>query len=751
MIAQLPEHAAPSLELKKLPELSEPAQKAEPKIRKNGSFWLIGGHIALLCTFLATLTLTSVELTVVWGLMAGLLAVSGYCYWQYFHQKLNRMRSIVLRLSEHVEQLSDKAWELREGEERHRSLVEAFGDSVMHRSADDTIIFTNDSFANIFSKPAEKLIGTKFNPQSLGMAENFPPRDQQGVVHEIGISLASGKRWYSWFDVPIRDATTGLPAIRSIVRDVTEHKKTELALMQARQKAETASNAKTRFLANVSHEMRTPLNGILGMSDLLRDTKLSPDQCTYNEAIHTSGAALLTLIEDILDITRIEANNFEWRRDEIDLAQQVEHVAELLSVRAHSKNIGLSTYISNQIPDRVIVDDGRMRQVLINLLGNAVKFTESGEVCLRVMPVGDITSKSRAKIRFEIEDTGPGISGEDKERVFGEFVQVDDENTRKHGGAGLGLAISQAIIGEMGGKIIVESDGSSGTVFSFELDLEIAAPLKPHPKPLADRHILMVSGSKHENAALAKTIEDAGGVVAKGAASEPNYNCILMDFTTTDDPVRELAEIKSNSPALSRAVILVPPEKRKNLQSYMDNGFDAFLIKPVRGDSLRKILSHDPVEQEIILPIASPKKKSPNNTAALVLLAEDNEINALLAKSILKKDGHQVCHVANGRLAVSEFEKAATEGRPFDLVLMDLHMPVMDGLDAISHISKFEQKTQMRPVRKIILSADEQSQTLLDAKIVGADDYLTKPFNPAKLIEIAREQAGSFSHPPAAK
>lgn len=733
MIEQLPVHEAPSL------DFSGPSsvENSNNNTKNTGNLtesWLIAGHALVL--FALTIVANFTIIDTIWrgGAIFGSLVIAGCFYWKYHLLQNVHLRETIARLDGQVEQLSDKTWELREGEERYRSLVEAFGDMVMHRYGDGTITFTNDSFASILGKTPDELIGTRFKPQSLVGNEKFPPLEQQGVVHEICIDSKKGKRWYSWLDVPIRDAVSGRPAIRSIVRDVTRHKETEAALRDASEKAETASRAKTRFLANVSHEMRTPLNGILGMSDLLSDTELTPNQTTYNEAIHTSGAALLMLIEDILDITRIEANKFEMRRDEINLAQQVEHVAELLSVRAHSKGIGLSTYISSDIPDRVSVDAGRLRQVLINLLGNAVKFTEHGEVCLRVS-----LAKKKSAIRFEVEDTGPGISIEDKRRIFDEFVQIDDENTRKYGGAGLGLAISQAIIREMGGEISIESDGKTGTAFSFELDLEIQPNQGQQSKPLDDCSVLIISGSKLESAALAQTISDAGGEAGGGE----NLNYILVDAATSRDPVQSLEAIKTQSSKSTRSIILLTPENRGDLQSYLDNGFDAYLIKPIRGGSLLKILAGESSPQEIKSPDAPVKnqmgKPEIRDNATRILLAEDNDINALLAKSVLEKEGHFVCHVMNGQLAVTEFQKSIEAGLPYDLILMDFHMPVMDGLDAISHISQYERENGLSAVRKIILSADEQSQTRIEAEIAGADDYLSKPFKPARLMEIARE------------
>lgn len=750
MIEQLPVHEAPSLELSELSEVVSPNSISGEKFNKINSFtklWLIFGHVSVLSALIFAANLTGIGTEWRDAMMFGSLAIAGCFYWKYHRSQNVYLKRTIARLDGQVEQLSDKTWELREGEERYRSLVEAFGDSVMHRYSNGTITFTNDSFASIFGKTCEELAGTKFDPQSLIGGGDFPPLDQQGIVHDICIDSKNGKRWYSWLDVPIRDAASGRPAIRSIVRDVTQHKETEAALRLASEKAETASRAKTRFLANVSHEMRTPLNGILGMSDLLSDTELTPNQNTFNEAVHTSGAALLTLIEDILDITRIEANKFEMRKDKINLAQQVEHVAELLSVRAHSKGIGLSTYISSDIPGRVNVDAGRLRQVLINLLGNAVKFTEHGEVCLRVS-----LAEKTSFIRFEVEDTGPGISIEDKQRIFDEFVQVDDENTRKYGGAGLGLAISQAIVREMGGEISIESDGKTGTVFSFELDLETQPNQGPQSKPLDDCSVLIISGSKLESAALAQTITDAGGEAGGGE----NLDYILVDAATSRDPVQSLSAIKTQSSENTRSIILLTSEKRGELQSYLENGFDAYLIKPVRGDSLLKILSGEDPQQDIKSPDA-PLKKQMEEPKALgdatrILLAEDNDINALLAKSILEKDGHFVCHVVNGQLAVTEFQRSAEAGKPYDLILMDLHMPVMDGLDAISHILQYEQENGLATVRKVILSADEQSETQIEAKNAGADDYLSKPFKPARLMEIAREcSVTGTSGPRAAK
>ena len=264
----------------------------------------------------------------------------------------------------------------------------------------------------------------------------------------------------------MRDKTSDQVSHRAIARDITARKRAETALINARERAEYASQAKSRFLATVSHEIRTPMNGIMGMAKLLADTKLSPEQRTYVGAVSTSASALLALIEDLLDFSKIEAGRFDAEPQPMSPREIADNVVELLAAKAFAKGIGLGCHVAPDVPQPITADPGRVRQVLLNLIGNAIKFTDTGGVLLVVTKAG--TGKT-GSIRFSVADTGPGLRPEDTERIFEEFEQADGTSTRPHGGAGLGLAISKRLVGSMGGTISVSSELGKGSDFAFEI------------------------------------------------------------------------------------------------------------------------------------------------------------------------------------------------------------------------------------------------------------------------------------------
>ncbi|MGI9402400.1 MAG: histidine kinase dimerization/phospho-acceptor domain-containing protein, partial [Rhizobiaceae bacterium] len=342
--------------------------------------------IAAFLAFLAIVLLVQgmgLVVTLLLGLSAILVVGAGFMHARSVQTRYRREADL---LRGELETLEDKTWELRESEERYRSMAEAFGDLVMHRDAQGHILLVNAPLAAELGGTPDTVVGTKLNQKILD-AIGVETQSGLAAIREVELPVSSGTRWFQWIDIPIRDEATGKAAIRSVARDITSHKLAEKSLETSRKRAESANLAKSRFLAMVSHEMRTPLNGILGMSGLLRDTSLTPEQTTYNDAVHSSGRALLALIEDMLDMTLIEAGRFEPKIAEINPQQLVEEVCELLSARAHQKGIDLANVISPEVPALVKTDGGRVRQILMNLVGNAIKFTERGGVLVSLTSV----------------------------------------------------------------------------------------------------------------------------------------------------------------------------------------------------------------------------------------------------------------------------------------------------------------------------------------------------------------------------
>ena len=528
------------------------------------------------------------------------------------------------------------------------------------------------------------------------------------------------------------------------------------SLTEARQRAEAANQAKSRVLATVSHEFRTPLNGILGLTGLLMETPLTPDQETYARAVHSSGEALLALVDDMLDFSRIEAGRLELRPSATDLESLLQDIAELLAARAHGKGIDIATDVDIALPAMVMVDAARLRQVLINLVGNGVKFTEAGGVTLGAHVAGH-PSPGRATLAFAVTDTGPGIAPDETERLFGEFEQSDSALTRRHGGAGLGLAISRRIVRQMGGELTVVPGPGGGSLFGFTLDLDMA-PGAERPASedhaLAGRAVLIVAPSGAEPPVLARhlgevgvetrivgTVNEAAAVIGAATAAGQPHDAVLVDARVAP-AATALARIREAAGRGVPAAVLIEPGRRGDIEALRDAGFDAYLVRPVRRSSLTRIVGEivsgsgsfciDPSD-------ARPRQAAPPRRAGTtlsVLLAEDNEINALLARAVLEGLGHDVTDVRDGLAAV---EAATARAGGFDAVLMDLHMPGLDGLKAVRAIRAHERDHGMAPAAILAVTADVLAETRAEARAAGIDAVLEKPMTPDALRQALAE------------
>ncbi|MEO0327825.1 MAG: response regulator [Pseudomonadota bacterium] len=647
-----------------------------------------------------------------------------------------------------LEKLQDKMWEQREREERYRALAEAFGDMTLDRMPDGKITHVNLAFLEFLQLEEAHIIGQQITDiPHFNLVDNLKrPTNQVEVVH---INTPDGEKWLAWIDLPTRNDLTDQSVIRTVARDITRQKQVEIELRNARTKAEAASEAKTRFLANVSHEMRTPLNGILGMSGLLADTELTLEQRSYVSATHDSGVALLTLIEDILDMTLVEAGKLEIRATAINPAKLVEEVCELLSGRAHAKGISISSHTSSNVPEIVETDGGRLRQVLINLIGNAIKFTESGGVHVRLKASASENSDGlQQTLQFEIQDTGPGIAEKDQELVFGEFAQADSKSTRQHGGAGLGLAISKHIIHEMGGSISLRSTLGKGSVFAFQFPPKVIE-LAICEKSAKDKSVLLISSDAGVSYSIANYVKENGGKcdVLESITSittsdqSTNYDYILID---QDVPIPDQANarLEKSFGEQTQRIILLRPEERNSLKSFLNSGFAGYLIKPIRSASLLNLINGKAFGAQDDRQLSSAEKWSKqikkNDKSKNILLAEDNDINAMLARTILEKAGHRVTRANNGSEAVSLFHERLSSDS-FDFILMDLQMPIMDGADAMDEIRAYEESQGLTTIPIVILTADEQNETRQMVAEKGASGFLTKPLDPVRLLDTIND------------
>jgi signal transduction histidine kinase/CheY-like chemotaxis protein len=562
----------------------------------------------------------------------------------------------------------------------------------------------------------------------------------------VVIRTPDGPRWFSWIELSVRDKDSGTVSHRAIARDITARKRAESSLINARERAEYASQAKSRFLATVSHEIRTPMNGIMGMAKLLADTSLSPEQRTYVGAVSTSASALLALIEDLLDYSKIEAGRFDPEPQTMSPREIGDSIVELLTARAYGKGIGLACCAAPDIPQTIVADPGRIRQVLLNLIGNAIKFTEVGGV---LVTIDRVRTDTTDRIRFTVADTGPGLLEADKERIFEEFEQADGTSTRAHGGAGLGLAISKRLVLAMGGTIAVSSKIGEGSQFTFEIPA--ASPtdtLLDRQTMLSGKRAVILSENAIEANAIARTVHAHGGTAeiatnaAQAAAIAVGCNVILIDAALEDGNARLLKHLRKTGFPACEAITLIAPTDRGLLGELRANGYATFLARPVRGETLlRMMMSGNVVTLVPSLPESRLLLSEPsvNRTGLSILIAEDNEINAMLARATLAKAGHRVEVVTNGKAAVDAIVGAGQSNR-YDVVLMDLHMPVMDGLDAIAVIRRYEEDAGLPPMPIMVLSADSQENTRHSVLAHGASGFLTKPLDPEALVLAVEQQ-----------
>ncbi len=644
-----------------------------------------------------------------------------------------------------------------------RGLLAGQADIIFRRNTRGQLTFVNDVFCATFGVTREQVLGRPFVPHVdastgeglLGKAPTVEAAPGAAGAQKFRIrtdqriKTVGGWRWIGWEELPIRDDDGRLVEIQCAGRDITERKNTERDLARARDEAEQANQAKSAFLATISHEIRTPMNGIIGISALLSETTLSPEQANYVQAVRRSGRALLRLIDDILDFSKVEAGHLELEQHPFSLEEMAQGLAELLAPRAQQRGISLSTVLDPTLPTQVIGDQGRLHQVFANLVGNAIKFTDKGGVTLvlrrgQSAPGDDET----AILEAQVIDTGIGMGEEDQRIVFEEFQQARAAAAQRRGGTGLGLAISRRLVSTMNGSIALKSAPGRGTTFSVSIPMPIA-----DAEPLGDDTSLAnitcaVAIEGHEAEAVAEVIRHHGGTSNMVMDTLPIRNQIAKADVLIADAALLTEEgvetLRSANPGLRILAASLAGDRAQALAVTTRTRFsaDGYVLLPARRQTLIAVIRDDASlgdgagehdgshlaggdDPDIVVPDGSSGGGEP--TGRRVLLAEDNDVNALLTVSVLERDGHEVIRVLNGREAV---EALNTQAR-FDIVLMDMHMPEMDGVEATRTL-----RSHGHAVHVVALTANaytEDRQMCLDA---GMDDYLSKPVEPEALRDI---------------
>jgi len=657
------------------------------------------------------------------GMFAGLLVVA-LAALGLRHRRHEAMLKRLKKLEAALEVRDDKIWMLEEKLARAAQFADAQGDLVIREDAEGLVTHANEEFCALMQRSPGEILGRHLALEARGEV-NPIVHDNNSITYDQELVTPTGSRWIAWKEVALADHEGSLIETQRTGHDITARVAGEQALADASERAESASRAKSRFLAVVSHEVRTPLNGVLGMANLLLDSGLSPEQQTYAKSIKTSGEALLSLIEEILDFSKIEAGRLDLESIPFDLSNLVTDVVELLAPRAQAKGIEIAAEIADDMPARVFGDAARLRQVLLNLAGNAVKFTDEGGVLV-------VVEHDQGKIRFIVEDSGPGIGEEAQARIFREFEQADDSPTRRHGGTGLGLAIAAKIVERMGGEISLQSGAERGSVFGFSVDLPaIQSDPAFSPADLSGRDILVASPSPVTGPALERKLSAWGAHVtvaseiriAETLLPERDWTHVFVDRAFG---AAETISLAKQAKGHDRQIfVLLSPTERPELARLRGAGFDGYLVKPLRAASLAAQLAAAEIEPVAVSHDATDGPL-PRERALAVLIAEDNDINALLAQATLGKLGHIPTVVGDGIAAVKAITSAHAVGAPFDLVLMDLHLPGMDGLEATRRIRALEGAGNVPVIALTANAGSEDRDACLDA---GMDAFVVKPFD----------------------
>ena len=667
------------------------------------------------------------------------------------------------RFAAFVRDITDRtqaAENLRVSEERSREILDYLEDAYTEVDLRGNYVFVNDAYCRTFNRTREEVVGRTY--------KDFFDSERSGLLREAyqqvyktgqpvkGFEHEFRPGQFNELSIWLRRDKDGKPiGFACSLRDCTKRKLYEQELAEAKRAAEAANKAKSAFLANMSHEIRTPMNGILGMTELALSTHLTAQQSEFLGMVKSSAEALLVILNDILDYSKIEADKMILDAVTFNLPEMVGDAMKSMAVLAHKKGLELAVDIGPEVPPDLVGDSPRLRQVLLNLSGNAIKFSQTGEVEVRVSL--EETRGQQAALLFSIRDTGIGITPEVQARLFQPFEQADSSTTRHYGGTGLGLAICKRIVELMGGKIWVESRAGAGSTFFFTVNVEISQTPRAMPTfaDLKGLHALIIDDNATNRRILSELTQrwgmradaaDSGraglGYLERAANFGDPYDVILLDEQMPGMSGIEVIERIQSQPSLQGATILMltSSDQSSSAARCHELGVGSYLIKPVKSGELLGMIGRAvgsarpqrPAKPEKSAEVARIRAAAPESPAGgpslLVLVAEDNPVNQKVTTAMLERLGHRSILVSDGIEAIARWTDAGV-----DLILMDVQMPKMDGLDATRRIRALETRGSRIPI--IAMTAHAMSGDRDRCLEAGMDDYVSKPVTRAALQE----------------
>ncbi|TXT29201.1 MAG: PAS/PAC sensor hybrid histidine kinase [Rhodocyclaceae bacterium] len=642
-------------------------------------------------------------------------------------------------------------------------LIEAIPLPVYLKDSAGRYVRLNKAFELFFQISREELLGHTLNdllpPEDASLhtekdAELFADKGMQS--YEASVHSRDGLIHDTVYRKAVLTRRDGsVSGLLGVIVDITERKRAEIEVLRAKEAAEAASRAKSDFLANMSHEIRTPMNGVIGMTDLALETALTAEQREYLTIAKSSAESLLTIINDILDFSKIEAGKLLVEEISFDLYRLIAEVLKPLALRAHEKGIELLSEVLHDVPRYVRGDPSRIRQVLVNLVGNAIKFTNSGEIALRteLLQLQD----GHAIVHFAVCDTGIGIAPDKQDLIFDAFSQEDTSTTRKYGGTGLGLSICRRLVELMGGRIWLHSQMGEGSTFHFSVQLELseqATSAQGSQVNLVGRRILVVDDNATNRRILCsmlsllktipRAVDSAHAALALMEEGSTDFDCILLDAQMPEMDGYELARrLHATYKYLPPMLMLSSGALRGDAQRCQEAGIAGFFSKPISLDELHaalgRLFDNAPITNKVTgAPLVTRHSLREARRALVVLLVEDHPTNQKLALGLLGKWGHIATLARNGQEAL---DILAT--RSFDVILMDMQMPVMGGIEATQRIRARETEHQLKHTPIIAMTAAAMQDDRDACLAAGMDDYLSKPIRVKELQEKLQSIGGN--------